>query len=74
MLSIRHLSNQRRKYNDCDMSALPDLEQERHPPQLFPPIYKEIIVKNQKYMSANRVAPKGYFDISPNTKFEEIKF
>jgi hypothetical protein len=45
------------------MSALPDLEQERHPPQLFPPIYifKKIIVKKQKYMSANRVAPKGVF-------------
>jgi hypothetical protein len=43
------------------MSALPDLEQERHPPQLFPPIFKKIIVRKQKYMSANRVAPKGVF-------------
>ncbi len=30
------------------MSALPDLEQERHPPQLFPPIYKETIAKKNK--------------------------
>jgi hypothetical protein len=56
------------------MSALPDLEQERHPPQLFPPINKEIIVKKKSTCCANRVARKGVFCYFAKYEIGLIKF